>query len=295
MIVERNGETYFYDGTDWVIGSKVVVTDGDYRGLNGTLLSVRNGEDIDTDNDEPDFYCSLQPPALPNNVAEFEQRMSRLYGKPKQAEDIPLDEVILSPEELQPVKGKCPKLKLYIVEEEWAANDTAGVSHHIFTDFHLAMACMNDLIYREKNGGCISDWADDPNLIEESDATSYMCYVDGIYAEKHYEADVTPMDLELSAEVLKAVGEEYIDSLIGRSMYDSIAARTQPEILSERDILALANDSGNVRHIRKLLKKSPEVYRACSQIISEETFLQVQKKLREREQRGGLFEKGGVQ
>ena len=68
-------------------------------------------------------------------------------------------------------------------------------------------------------------------------------------------------------------------------MYDSIAARTQPEVFSERDILALANNSENVRHIRKQLKKSPEVYRACSQIISEETFLQVQKKLREREQR----------
>ncbi len=295
MIVERNGETYFYDGTDWFIGSKVVVTNGDYRGLNGTLLSVRDGEDMDTDNDEPDFYCSLQPPALPNDVAAFEQRMSRLYGEPKQVEDIPLDEVILSPEELQPVKRKEPKLKLYIVDEDWAANDTSGVSHHIFTDFRLAMACMNDLIYREKHGGCISDWADDPNLIEEADATSYECYVDGIYTEKHYEVDVTPMDLELSAEALKSVGEEYIDRLISRSMYDSIAARIQPEIFSERDIHALINDSENVRHIRKQLKKSPEVYRTCSQIINGETFLQVQKKLREWEQQGSLFEKGGVQ
>lgn len=213
MLLEQNGEIYSCNGIDWTIGSKLVVIDGDYCGLNGILLSVRDGEDMETENDGPDFYCSLQPPALPSDVAEFEQRMTHLYGTLKEVNDVPLDLVILSPEELLPVKQNGPKLKLYTVEEEWAANDTAGVSHYVFTDFRLAKACMNDLIYREKNGGCISDWADDPNLIEDSDETSYECYVDGIYAEKHYEVAVTSMNVDLSEDALKTVGKAYVKTL----------------------------------------------------------------------------------
>ena len=215
MILEKDGERFAYNGTDWIIGSRIVVVNGDFRGLNGTLLFISDGDDKDTENIGPEFHCKLQPPALPSDVADFEQRMSRLYGKFKKVEDIGLDWVVLTAESLQPVEKNGPKIKLYTVYEDWAANDMPGTSQYLFTDFCLAKACLNDLIYREMQEGCLADWKDDPDLIVEADETSYECYVDGIHAEKHYEASILPMDVDLSEDAFKAIGEAYIAKLNG--------------------------------------------------------------------------------
>lgn len=212
MIIEQLGAKYYHNGTDWIIGEKIVVIEGDYQGLNSILLSVRDGDDVETGNEGPDFYCSLQPLALPIDVTSFEQRMRGLYGEQKAAENIPLDLIILSPDELEPVKKERPKLKVYVVTEDWAASDDSDTDNFFFTDYRLAKACLNDRLYCEKHGGCISEWVDAPNFYEESEETFYECYVDGWYQEKHYVICITSMELELSEEAFKTIGEAYINS-----------------------------------------------------------------------------------
>lgn len=281
MILEQTGAHYYHSGTDWIIGGKIVVTDGDYKGLNGILLSVRDGEDMDTGNEGPDFYCSLQPPALPNDLEIFERHMSHLYGTYREAKDIPLDMVILSPDELEPVKKERPKLKLYVVNEEWAANDTSGADDFIFTDFRMAKACLNDKLGKEMEDGCIADWANDPQLVGESDATSYECYIDGIYSEKHYAIGIFPMELELSEEAFKTLGEAYISKLVGERMHTCIHAYLSQEGLCEKEIRAITQKPEFIKRIRSELAKKCEIRDTHSQIISEETFSLIQKLLKE--------------
>lgn len=295
MILEQTGARYYHNGTDWQIGGKIVVIGGDYKGLNGILLSVRDGEDMDTGNEGPDFYCSLQPPALPNDAEVFERHMSRLYGTYREAKDIPLDLVILSPDELEPVKKERPKLKLYVVYEEWAANDTSGADDFIFTDFRMAKACLNDRLSKEMTDGCIADWADDPQLVGEADATSYECYIDGMYSEKHYTIGIIPMDLELSEDAFKTIGEAYINSLVGNRMHDCIHAYLLQEGMCERDIRAITQKPEFIKRIRRELEKKSETRSTHAQIISEETFLLIKKLLNERKQQTVGSGKDGMQ
>ena len=99
MIITKHGEEFTYNGKTYVIGEPLYTNDESYyRGLFGTIIEIRDGDDKETDNDTPDIYCALDEPVLPYDRKELEKRFSALYGEKKGIEDIILDFVILSPE-----------------------------------------------------------------------------------------------------------------------------------------------------------------------------------------------------
>lgn len=106
MIKKQPGETFLYENTLYSIGDWIQCTEGsDYAGLNGVITEIRDGEDQETDNPAPDIYCRLQIPKNAELVQKLEARFSGLYGKAMKTAEIPLDRVILSPDELSGIDG----------------------------------------------------------------------------------------------------------------------------------------------------------------------------------------------
>ena len=61
MILTKNGETFVFEGKSFTVGQTVYVNaESGYKGLTGTILEIRDGEDKETDNDTPDIYCAFE-------------------------------------------------------------------------------------------------------------------------------------------------------------------------------------------------------------------------------------------
>ena len=106
MIKKQTGETFLYENTLYSIGDWIQCTEGsDYAGLNGVITEIRDGEDRESDNAAPDIYCRLQIPKDAELVQKLEARFSGLYGKTVKIAKVPLDRVILSPDELSGIDG----------------------------------------------------------------------------------------------------------------------------------------------------------------------------------------------
>lgn len=89
---------------DFTVGDFVVSTDSsDYGCLLGVVTSIdRLGTpEHDTENDTDDIHVDFTVfDYPPERISEIEERFSRLYGEPKTFDDLPLDDVIMAPEEL---------------------------------------------------------------------------------------------------------------------------------------------------------------------------------------------------
>lgn len=106
MIKKQPGETFLYENTLYSIGDWIQCTEGsDYAGLNGVITEIRDGEDRESDNAEPDIYCRLQMQKNAELAQKLEERFSGLYGKTVKIAKVPLDRVILSPDELSGTDG----------------------------------------------------------------------------------------------------------------------------------------------------------------------------------------------
>lgn len=106
MTKKQPGETFRYENILYSIGDWMQCTEGsDYAGLSGVITEIRDGEDRETDHAAPDICCRLQMPRDVGLVQRLEARFSDLYGKTVKIAKVPLDRVILSPDELSGIDG----------------------------------------------------------------------------------------------------------------------------------------------------------------------------------------------
>ena len=102
MIKKKTGEIFEFESVRYSIGDWVQCTESsEYAGLSGVIVEIRDGEDRETENPTPDIYCCLQIPKDAELVQQLEARFSGLYGKAVKIKDVPLDCVILSPDDPQ--------------------------------------------------------------------------------------------------------------------------------------------------------------------------------------------------
>ncbi|BDF39873.1 hypothetical protein CE91St62_39340 [Lachnospiraceae bacterium] len=91
-----------YNGILYKAGQPIIGTPkSDYHGLHGVILEIRDGSEKETDNPTPDIYCCFAPPHSPAEIRDLERRFSELYQISKSIEDIPLDLVIVAPDEIR--------------------------------------------------------------------------------------------------------------------------------------------------------------------------------------------------
>ena len=202
MIYNKVGEEFIYDGVIYRVGSEIVGSgESDYRGLNGFILEIRTDDDKETENETPDIHCYFDPPCLPIDIEDFEKRFSTLYGSEKKLEDIPLDYVIMAPEEIIVLSSPRKNIEVYVLEEDWAADDNYGHSTAIYADYHEAKAKLNAILQEEMNIGCLTDWLNNENYQFDTDENSYESWLDGFYDSSHYRVAITKSSVQIQPSI----------------------------------------------------------------------------------------------
>lgn len=212
MIYDIPGDEFIYEGVTYRVGAEVVATEGsDYAGLNGFIREIRTEDDRETDNETPDIYCYFDPPCLPRDLEELEERFSKLYGKEMKADDITLDLVIMAPDMLLVLGSPRKTLDIFVLEEDWAANDDYGHSVLLFSNYYEAKAKLNVLLGEEFSLGCLNDWKDRSDYQVDTDDDSFEGWIDGEHSSSHYSISVKKLTVDLTNYIYGTLGREFID------------------------------------------------------------------------------------
>lgn len=204
MILSKSNEKFNYNGQIFYIGQRIIGTDkSEYEGLFGTILKIRDGEDKDTENETPDIYCSFDAPVMPYDVERLEKIFSDLYDEPKKLDDICLDEVIMAPDMIEPLEKDLPKIKVYVLVEDFAHRGETEFTFSIHNSLKDAKIQMRKLAANEAEDGLISQLRDRNDCVEDSNEHSYEIYADGFYCEEHYVLEIKEEYLRIDPALTK--------------------------------------------------------------------------------------------
>ena len=280
MIINRIGAQFTYEGVTYTVGDKIFSNDtSDFRGLFGYIKEIRTGDDRETDNDTPDFYCYFYPPFEPAAIAELESRFSALYRSPKRLEDIALDEVIMAPDMIRVVTpaSNIRTITAFRVEESWIIKGTPGVEVTPALDEEQAKLRMAELIHNESTEGCIQEWQDDPRFETEITPTFYECWLRDEYCENRYQVKITPIQISVSNELFESLGRKYIDSLLAKHFAEQIEDWEELEGLSGRQLAEMIADPNVPTRIKKQLNENGYLIESYWESVSEASFDLVKK------------------
>ncbi len=125
----------------------------------------------------------------PHDVSELEKHFSDLYQSKKTIDEIALDLVIMSPEELTVVEDDMySESEIYVLEEDWDIDGVSGGNVvEAYTDFKEAQMNMRKKLRDERIEGVISLWSEDKDRFDvTSSENNFEIYEVGFYNENHY-------------------------------------------------------------------------------------------------------------
>lgn len=266
MVLEKPGDKFQYSGVTYKIGEQIIGTEqSEYEGLIGTIVKIIDGEDKETENPAPDFYCCFTPPVLPYDLKQLEQTFSNLYDSPKTLEDIALDSVIMAPEMIMPVhyiKEQRYKLPLYILSEDWSVNGESGQKEYFFSDEKDAKTEMTEKLNQEVNNGLALSWNGLPQFRTDSDSFFYECWLDGEYMENHYKISIKMQVLEMSPKEFGRLGRAYQKEMFQEDFMDQVAQSEEVSRLTDTQYCQLISDSTIAERIHKALGRN-DAYWEC--------------------------------
>ncbi len=263
MIINRPGAVFLYNGVEYHIGDEIIGTsESEYEGLLGSISEIRTGDDKETENEGPDFYCSFNPPVWPTDIKRLEEVFSDLYGEPKSIEDIILDLVIMAPSMVRPTQIKGTTLTIYVLTEEWAVDYQSGFQVYLYSSETEARAYLNKLLDNEKHGGCIADWAGKTDFMEEISDNEYQCWLDGVFSRDHYSLCLCKHEIALDDTVFGNIGRIYISQSQREDFISQVEQSEEVDVLTDEQCEKMKADPSIPGRIDSALGKS-DTYWEC--------------------------------
>ena len=262
MKYNKNGEMFFYEDKMFIVGEEIYATECEYAGLLGRITEIRTGEDKDTENEGPDIYCSFYPPILKQDAA--------LLSKMRLGcEDLSLDLVIMAPEMLIPTRevgAGLPKMKVYAVIEDCIVDGEEHPTKRLFADPKHAEIVMRQLIHRERESGCISEWKTKHFFVEEQYSEQYYtAYYKNEYCFNHYTVYLQEMELSLSMPLLK----DLLPLCLGMKYREDVAEQIEPWEIHEAVRRTAINDPSLYIRMQSALSSKEQYKEEYSEAISE--------------------------
>ena len=262
MKYNKNGEMFFYEDKVFIVGEEVYATECDYAGLLGRITEIRTGDDKDTENEGPDIYCRFYSPILKQDAALLSKmRLS--------CEDLSLDLVIMAPEMLIPTRevgAGLPKMKVYAVIEDCIVDGEEHPTKRLFADPKHAEIVMRQLIHRERESGCISEWKNKHFFVEEQYSEQYYtAYYKNEYCFNHYTIYVE--EVELSLSVLFA--EQMLPVCLGMKFREDVAEQIMPWEITEEARRTSLNDPNLYAMVASSLQKNERYQEEYAEVIAE--------------------------
>lgn len=200
MIINKQGETFEYEGKKYMIGEDVYATESSYYGLIGVIKEIRTGEDKDTDNPDPDIYCDFFEPVLEADKERLYQTFGNYYA---------LDGIIMAPSMVTPIREGCCNGKekfgtLFLLQEEWAYDgDGVQTNTMAFTNKESALMFFKYRLYQESEDGSISSYRDNDAVVVDEGAEDYEIFLEGFYNDDHYIIHILALPLAMSESYFK--------------------------------------------------------------------------------------------
>ena len=261
MKYNKSGEMFFYEDKMFIVGEEVYATECDYAGFLGRITEIRTGEDKDTENEGPDIYCSFYPPIL-------KQDATLLSKMRLGCEDLSLDLVIMAPEMLIPTRevgAGLPKMKVYAVIEDCIVDGEEHPTKRLFADPKHAEIVMRQLIHRERESGCISEWKTKHFFVEEQYSEQYYtAYYKNEYCFNHYTIYVE--EVELSLSVLFA--EQMLPVCLGMKYREDVAEQIMPWEITEEARRTSVNDPNLYPMVASSLEKNKRYQEEYAEVIA---------------------------
>ena len=262
MKYNKSGEMFFYEDKMFIVGEEVYATECDYAGLLGRITEIRTGDDKDTENEGPDIYCSFYSLILKQDAA--------LLSKMRLGcEDLSLDLVIMAPEMLIPTRevgAGLPKMKVYAVIEDCIVDGEEHPTKRLFADPKHAEIVMRQLIHRERESGCISEWKTKHFFVEEQYSEQYYtAYYKNEYCFNHYTIYVE--EVELSLSVLFA--EQMLPVCLGMKYRKDVAEQIMPWEITEEVRRTTINDPDLYAMVANALEKNERYQEEYAEVIAE--------------------------
>lgn len=286
MIINRPGATFTYDDVVYTLGEKIYANGAsNYSGLIGRIYEIRDGEDKETENEGPDFYCSFELPVSPYDIDELEKRFTSLYKSQMALENIALDMVIMAPEMVMPFKqleDSNRKMTLYMVQEKWTNDGESGCSYYPFTEYEDAKAKMSQLLSNEADdGGLIEQWRDSETFKTDCGSYFYECWIDGFYNDNHYHVSIVQETLLLSNKAFGTIGRAYADECRREDFIEQIEPWEELGKLTEEQYKALISDPDIPERIHHALGMNDYYWESYWETVSEVAHKIVRKFIKE--------------
>ena len=246
----------------FIVGEEVYATECEYAGLLGRITKIRTGDDKDTENEGPDIYCSFYSPILKQDAA--------LLSKMRLGcEDLSLDLVIMAPEMLIPTRevgAGLPKMKVFAVIEDCIVDGEEHPTKRLFADPKHAEIVMRQLIHRERESGCISEWKTKHFFVEEQYSEQYYtAYYKNEYCFNHYTIYVEAVELSLSVPF----AEQMLPVCLGMKYREDVAEQIMPWEITEEARRTSVNDPNLYAMVASSLEKNKRYQEEYAEVIAE--------------------------
>lgn len=215
MILNEEGKYLWFKDVKYAVGDKVIATnESEYAGLIGKIIEIRDGNDMDTDNDGPDIYCCFEEPILIVNKENIKKRFSDLWRHPMDIENINLDQAIMAPDMIKPLdilQYNKNRRTIYILVEEAAVDGNESVNIDVFTDYKDAKRYIEVKLNDEMENGILLTPMDSREFVVEETEDSYEMYLKGRYCEWHYSLYIKKYETDLSDDFIANIGSLYVN------------------------------------------------------------------------------------
>lgn len=274
MIINKQGDHFYFEGEAYTIGDKILVEGGPYDGLYGLILEIQTDADSVLGVESPCIYCDFYPPVLPEEIEAVARRVSRACPQGKKIFEFSMKRVPMSVDDIRvlPSDDRNRLVAGHLVQEEWVINGDCGSSLKVFLDFHSAQHYFFELLYRELIEGCVKDWRYNPRYREQVELDSFECWIEDDYCENHYKITLQCIETIIGDVEFDRVGKHYIGCKLRDHFASQIEDWDEVSDLNDKQLYELVNGKFVPARIHAQLDSSSSLAEAYWEAVSEAAF-----------------------
>lgn len=258
MILNKEGKHLWINDVKYAVGDKVIATnESEYEGLIGKIIEIRDGSDMETDNDGPDIYCCFEEPVMAVNKEKLKKRFSELWQQPMEIENINLDQAIMAPDMIKPLNAlryNKDRRTLYILVEDAAVDGNESVNIDAFTDYEEAKRHLEIKLNNEIENGMLLTPVDSREFDVDETEDSYEIYRKGRYCEWHYSVCIKKYETDLSDDFIADIGSLYVNHIFAEDFVAQIEDWEEFADFSEEEYESFINNPEIPNRIREELR-----------------------------------------
>ena len=286
MVLNKDGKHLWINDIKYAVVDKVIATkETEYEGLVGKIIEIRDGSDLETDNDGPDIYCCFEEPVMAVNKEKLKKRFSDLWQHPMEIENINLDQAIMAPDMIIPIamlRNNKDKKTIYLLVENAAVDGNESVNVDAFTDYEEAKRHLEIKLNDEMENGMLLTPMDSRDFVVEETDDSYEIYRKGRYCEWHYSVCIKALETDLSDDFIKEIGSLFVGHVFAEDFEAQVEDWEELAEFSEEEYEAFMNSSDVPKRVAEELRADEIFMGEYFRVISEVAHKMVKEEIKKR-------------